>query len=299
MSGRLIRARAMVSRRRIPPESRSTRSSRLVGQLGELEQLVGPLHGPRGAAGRSSARRRAGSRAPSGRRRGCRPGARRPAGRGPAGPSRAGSRPEDPQRTRRGRRHGGEHAHGRALAGTVRPQQAEGLAPADGQVDAPHRLERRRRPSAARSPDHHRRRGGGRGGRGPGVVHGLTIIGKHDLSNRNCRCYGRRRMTMTVELLLRPADAVPDRRTIAPPRGRPPPTSAPRGPRRFDRARSTPARAAEVSGFDGVVLPFDPAGDDPLVAATALAAGRPARIRIIQRGAALGVDRPCTRPSWR
>ncbi|HEY8525003.1 MAG TPA: LLM class flavin-dependent oxidoreductase [Acidimicrobiales bacterium] len=31
------------------------------------------------------------------------------------------------------------------------------------------------------------------------------------------------------------------------------------------------ARAAEVSGFDGVVLPFDPAGEEPLVAAASLA----------------------------
>ena len=36
--------------------------------------------------------------------------------------------------------------------------------------------------------------------------------------------------------------------------------------------RAHQARAAEVAGFAGVVVPFDPEGDDPLVAATALAA---------------------------
>ncbi|HEY8547064.1 MAG TPA: LLM class flavin-dependent oxidoreductase [Acidimicrobiales bacterium] len=39
-------------------------------------------------------------------------------------------------------------------------------------------------------------------------------------------------------------------------------------------------RAAEVAGFDGIVLPFDAAGEDPLVAATAIAAAT-RRLRIV------------------
>ena len=56
-SGWLISARAIVSRRFMPPESGSTRASRRSVELHELEQLVGALADLCDAAGRSSARR--------------------------------------------------------------------------------------------------------------------------------------------------------------------------------------------------------------------------------------------------
>ena len=42
---------------------------------------------------------------------------------------------------RRDRQQRREHAHGRGLAGAVRPEESEDLAGLDAQVDAPHRLD--------------------------------------------------------------------------------------------------------------------------------------------------------------
>ena len=53
-----------------------------------------------------------------------------------AGPSAVGIETEDPERPRRDRRDAADHPHRRALAGAVRPEEAERLAALDVEVDA-------------------------------------------------------------------------------------------------------------------------------------------------------------------
>ena len=130
-SGLLTSARAIVSRRFIPPESESTLESRRSASCTNSSSSSVRCRSPR-AGGRRSARTRAGSPRRRARGRGC-----PPAGRGARG-SKARSSPIQSEHAQRAPL-GGETAPIMRiveLAGTVRPQEAERLAPFDGEVDA-------------------------------------------------------------------------------------------------------------------------------------------------------------------
>ena len=140
-SGWLISARAIVSRRFIPPESGSTRESRRSRELHELEQLLGPA--PDLGAGQVEVAPVDHEVVPD-RELGVEVVLLRHDAE-PAADLRAvgrGIHPEDAQRAARYRRHAADHPHGRALAGAVGAEETEGLAGIDHEVDAVDRDER-------------------------------------------------------------------------------------------------------------------------------------------------------------
>ena len=254
----------MVSRRFMPPDSGSTRSSARSAQLRELEQLVGLAagRGPRdvevaGVDDEVLPQRELLVQAVL-LRHDAQAGA-------DAGPVDRRVEAEHPQRAGRDGRHAADHPHGGGLPGTVRPEEAEGLALAHLEVDAVDGGERAEPLGQALGPDE---------GRPPAAAGSVP-------PSTPGRLRADRPGPPGVCRAARPEA----RRTVAPVRWQPWPASA-CSPRRARR----PGTGRDV--VDGATV------DDVLTAAVAALRRRGSRPSCRRAGSGSTASRPSRRPPW-